>query len=122
MGYLSLAKSVRTPSKSSIEDVSEAKSLTTLTTLTTKGLNPLVASDPKSKATGRDPLPPMGDPRREPMSVIDDVWEAGCRVVLEGGTATVQPRARLTPELAERFELHRDVVIALLTRMPGGQS
>lgn len=71
-------------------------------------------------AGDRDQLPPVGDPRRPVLELIDDTWSAGCYVAIAGGAASIQPRhgGAVPGALCARLlALERDVV-ALLARVP----
>ena len=80
--------------------------------------------DGKDPGEQSEPLPPEGDPRRAPLEVIDQVWAAGCwlvidadhvRVVSRGGPALSE---RLTPDLLTKVDKHQAELLRALTRIP----
>lgn len=77
-----------------------------------------------AKAAKADPwpLPPIGDPRRVPLEVIDAVWEAGAWLLIEGESVRAVPRdgttASLTPELVASVKEHQAGLLRALTRRP----
>lgn len=68
----------------------------------------------------RDPLPPVGDPRRPVFELIDDAWAAGCYVVAAGGAASIQPRrgGAVPGALCARLRALEGGVVKALMRRP----
>src|SRR5262245_57451212 len=71
------------------------------------------------KVTERGPLPPVGDPRRPALELIDRVWSLGARLVVERGGVHAAPADRVPAELAKVIAAHQAELVAALTRLPG---
>ena len=71
-----------------------------------------------------EPLPPEGDPRREPLELIDQVWAAGCWLVITADRVRAvsrdeaAPSSLLPPDLLARVETHQAELFRALTRIP----
>ena len=81
------------------------------------------AQEAQKAYKGSMPLPPPGDPRRRPIEIIDQVWEAGCWLVIEGSSVRAVARGnarseRLTPDLLARVEAQQAELLHALTRIP----